>query len=163
MCSFVCCGSQCSWMAKSPKKMIFQIKKYENFSKIFGKIRFSYRLQKIFRGLGPLFDRTFHALSFKHSGYVGASLVLELSRFFMILSSWFSIFWFFWPNDSFFDMALMEFFVAYEPINNIGALLKCFWDLDFWPDSPYYGSGHFRPRALGKQDFVHYSDKIESS
>ena len=82
-------------------------------------------------------DRTFNTLSFKHSGYVGASLVLELSRFFMIQSSWFSIFWFFWPNDSFFDMTLMELFVAYEPTNNIGALLKCFWDLDFWPDSPY--------------------------
>ena len=48
----------------------------------------------------------------------------------------FQFFWFFWPNDSFFDMALMEFFVAYEPINDIGALLKRFWYLDFWLESP---------------------------
>ena len=36
-----------------------------------------------------------------------------------------------------FDMTLMELFVASEPTNNIGALLKCFWDLDFWLESPY--------------------------
>ena len=32
----------------------------------------------------------------------------------------------------------MELFVAYEPINIISALLKRFWDLDFWPESPYF-------------------------
>ena len=26
--------------------------------------------------------------------------------------------------------------ITLTTINNIGALLKCFWDLGFWPDSP---------------------------
>ena len=50
-------------------------------------MQFSYRLQKIFESFGPVSDRTFNTLSFKHSGYVGASLVLGLSRFFMIQTS----------------------------------------------------------------------------
>ena len=49
------------------------------------------------------------------------------------MTSWFSSFLIFLTKWLIFRYD----FVAYEPINNIGALLKRFWDLDFWLESPY--------------------------
>ena len=44
---------------------------------------------------------------------------------------------FFQTNDSFFDMAVMEFFGPYEPINTLEALSGDFGDFDFAPETEF--------------------------
>ena len=43
----------------------------------------------------------------------------------------------FQTNDSFFDIAQMELFGPYEPINSLEALLAVFGDLDFGPETEF--------------------------
>ena len=101
------------------------------------KLQFSWRVHEIFLVLDMSIVRTFYAVSFRQSGYVGASPVLESSWFFMILTSWFSSFLIFLTKWLIFRYGPNGTFRCLSTNNTIGAFLKRFWDLDFWLESPY--------------------------